>query len=751
MEKKVIYRDRQEITVDDLNNAQDFSDIAQQHIVMDAITGERQFVGLVVTKKSATEIEISSGRLWEGATGCVYELAQPLVQSLFNMLPLSDEKWLAVTVFGVTKDEHIQPRDFLIDTQTGQTQPEAVAVERHRVVTTHIASGLESPTPQKPEPPTGYTLIAHVRLTPSGIEEIILNEKGVLPRLDRVAAQVWDIQRWRAQISPRVDTLTTDVAGLQAALRGSGQQQQYRELAAALARLQEQMSLPDGHGNFSADYFYNDSESDIERAEYHARTDRGLRMPWEALSDKALRFANPYEKAVKAHTGVILPAYRDVVRLETSNHTGSIPIASYQYQTIEYTEGLMTHTRTSYGKETRYISANGLQDTYAYDSNTNIYTDPDGKKWQLRGIEYYTPTAHPMAGSRGYLVEVTEETYQEPYVYTTEKTRQINGAQIAQTFLNAQNGYMTGIGLWFAKFDRSAPITVLITETTLGQPDLSRVVGVGNIDTAQFDSATSDVVARFIDPVYLQGGKRYAIVLITAGDHEVHIVSGAEYAQGTLFEAIDGVYFQGDNTRDLRMKLYFAHFDSARTVVNLEPLELAGGITHIDLKVQGVIPDGCELHYEYQINGRWIAIAEGTAENLVNLPPLLPVRMVFIGTSDLMPCIGIASQIRVSRPAKAFCHFSTQRTLTDAKDVIEVQVLAVGFDAALHTLDLYLHIDGNRVIPASTTDKQESDGIRRITRFELAAPTDTYSIELKGTTSTARECFHVAQRIDLGL
>ena len=751
MEKQVIYRDRQEITVDDLNNAQTFADDAQRHIIADAITGERQFVGLVVTKKSATEIEVSAGRLWEGATGCVYELAQPLVQSLFNMLPLSDEKWLAVTVFGVTKDEHIQPRDFLIDTQTGQTQPEAVAVERHRVVTTHIASGLESPTPQKPEPPTGYTLIAHVRLTPSGIEEIILNEKGVLPRLDRVAAQVWDIQRWRAQISPRVDTLTTDVAGLQAALRGSGQQQQYRELAAALARLQEQMSLPDGYGNFSADYFYNDSESDIEHAEYHARTDRGLRMPWEALSDKALRFANPYEKAVKAHNGVILPAYRDVVRLETNNHTGSIPIASYQYQTIEYTEGLMTHARTTYGTETVYVMGNALVDRYAYDAATNIYTDANGKKWQVKGTPYYRPTAHPVGGDRVILIEVIEETYEEPYVYAAEKTHQINGAQIAQTFLNAQNGYMTGVGLWFAKFDRSAPITVLITETALGQPDLSRVVGVGNIDATQFDSATSDVVARFVDPIYLQGGKRYAIVLITAGDHEVHIVSGAEYAQGTLFEAIDGVYFQGDNTRDLRMKLYFAHFDSARTVVNLEPLELAGGITHIDLKVQGVIPDGCELHYEYQINGRWIAIAEGTAENLANLPPLLPVRMVFIGTSDLMPCIGTTSQIRVSRPAKAFHHFSTQRTLADAKDLIEVQVLATGFNDAIHALELYLLIDGNRVIPASITDKQEPDGMRRIARFELVAPTDTYSIELKGTTSTARECFHVAQRIDLGL
>ena len=63
MERKVLFRDRQEFQAADVNNLQTFADEMFQHIVTDAITGERQIVGLQVTAKSATEIEIALGRL----------------------------------------------------------------------------------------------------------------------------------------------------------------------------------------------------------------------------------------------------------------------------------------------------------------------------------------------------------------------------------------------------------------------------------------------------------------------------------------------------------------------------------------------------------------------------------------------------------------------------------------------------------------------------------------------------------------
>ena len=62
MEKSVIYRDRQELQAADLNNTQAWGDEARRHIVSDAITSERQFVGLTVSGRSATELEVAVGR-----------------------------------------------------------------------------------------------------------------------------------------------------------------------------------------------------------------------------------------------------------------------------------------------------------------------------------------------------------------------------------------------------------------------------------------------------------------------------------------------------------------------------------------------------------------------------------------------------------------------------------------------------------------------------------------------------------------
>ena len=73
MERQVIYRDRQELQPADLTNAQTFADEALRNVVKDAITGERNIVGMVVNQKSATEIEIAPGRLYDGSTGKMRE------------------------------------------------------------------------------------------------------------------------------------------------------------------------------------------------------------------------------------------------------------------------------------------------------------------------------------------------------------------------------------------------------------------------------------------------------------------------------------------------------------------------------------------------------------------------------------------------------------------------------------------------------------------------------------------------------
>ena len=104
MEKQVLYRDRQEIQSEDFNNAQTFAANSLAHLVIDAITAERMVTGLQVGKKSATELEIAPGRLWDGVTGKIYEMPEAQTVSVFSQLPLIDKKYLALCVIGQEQD-----------------------------------------------------------------------------------------------------------------------------------------------------------------------------------------------------------------------------------------------------------------------------------------------------------------------------------------------------------------------------------------------------------------------------------------------------------------------------------------------------------------------------------------------------------------------------------------------------------------------------------------------------------------------
>ena len=76
--------------------------------------------------------------------------------------------------------------------------------------------------------------------------------------------------------------------------------------------------------------------------------------------------------------------------------------------------------------------------------------------------------------------------------------------------------------------------------------------------------------------VFLTGGIRYAIGVITAADHWLATAAGASYQAGTLFYVLDGAYQQGDAARDIMFSLYQASFATSRTVIDLNPLSLAG-------------------------------------------------------------------------------------------------------------------------------------------------------------------------------
>mgnify|MGYP000179830600 FL=1 len=184
MFKKVIFRDRQELQAQDLNNVEEFTDNSLQALIEDAVSERAHYTGFGVIQQGTTEIRVEQGRLYKNGNIFVLEQAQEI--NLFQYLPMATKRICAVVVWGSEVETEVEPRDFLIDVVQGTTEPRAVAMQKLRLANVNIVPGVESADPQPPAIQEGLVPVAYIHLTTTGIEKIERLERYVLPKLRQV-------------------------------------------------------------------------------------------------------------------------------------------------------------------------------------------------------------------------------------------------------------------------------------------------------------------------------------------------------------------------------------------------------------------------------------------------------------------------------------------------------------------------------------------------------------------------------------
>src|SRR5262252_5473652 len=212
MEHRVLYRDNQELQAADFINQQDWAQKALDHIVNDAINSESAYYGFTLTKVAQTQIQTSPGRLYNA--GAVYARDENVVMDLFNDLPVTTKRQFAIVAWGQTVQEDIQPRDFVIDADTGQAEPQSVAMEETRYCNVNYVRGTESADPQPPSIDANVLLIGYVTCDPTGIISFTQNLDTQIDNLALVAGAVNALNSWRSIITGIIDTLRTDLANL---------------------------------------------------------------------------------------------------------------------------------------------------------------------------------------------------------------------------------------------------------------------------------------------------------------------------------------------------------------------------------------------------------------------------------------------------------------------------------------------------------------------------------------------------------
>lgn len=765
MLRRVNIQDWQLVTESDFNN---FGIFPQQ--TFDAILGDLgpglAFAGFGVAQSGPASVVLGPGRLYTNA-GPVYYIGEGAGAEidLLAQLPVVTRRWAAITIWGQEIETVTEPRSFLTDATTRATVQRVIATETRRHVNYAAVLGTEAPDPVRPAITSNVLTVAWVLLSPTGIAGILSNEEARANSLRSLGIRAADQDLWRSRTGTRLDTLASDLASLSGRLDNTAQLGFVLDLSRDMARVKEQAGLPQSYTAWSADRFLTPQYSETTDLAYMAKVEEGIRFPPAAERNAQIALLDQFNQTVTVQNNFVLPTYTEVARIEVLGNDAELSIAQYSFQTINWVQLAKTRLRIRFGTPFWWCSNSWwwddwghegvLQFDLTYDPIKNIFVRPTtGETFQILTGSYTDWPDHTVIRLQQFWVDEVVDEYYWDRVVTTDG---VNGSIIGQTFLLAQEGWLTSVDLFFTRAAGDGDVNVMICETWNGAPVFDRVIAKTTIPAAQLRTYPLSSRAAFT-PAYLKKD-RYAIVLQTAGNHFVSLVTNNKFAQGSLFHSTDGAWAMGDLNRDLTFRLNFAQFEATRVAVQLMPLELTNGIAAVDINVDSVRPAVCSTTFEVQIGGVWTAFGAYESNPLTGLPAMLPFRVVFTGTTDTMPGIGVGPNgwVYTWRPRPDFRHVSTIQTLPTPCNTIYVDLVLEQWRGTPQTCNVRLLTGAGyttQVTPTVVDDRQDRRDATAITRrctFNLPSPVNSFRIRIDGTTDNVLDCFHVADRVQVSL
>lgn len=759
-EKRTIFRERQEITPDDLNNPQIFGQQALDNVRLDALEAGRRFVGFGVTQQTANVVRVAAGRLW--FDGKVYFRDEPdgVALDLNNLRPKLQKLVVAIVAWPDTKLEAEQERDFEVDAQSQTFVGDTVAMEEWRYARLEAVPGQEGVAPQAPVIDTTAVIVATVLMGQGGIETITRNEAKVLRNLSAVADDVADLLTFREETEPQVSTIKTDLARIGADLEQGGDKELLLQIAGDMAQVKAQLGLPDTYVDYRALPFLDETKSNLAAPGYAARIMEGLRFPYAASATSELALLNPNQAQAKvSQAGLLLPAYQKIERRITKGHNGDISLAEYSSQEDRgVTKLAMSRSRIRFGAdfEATIGSAWWNGGTYSERANNGVrgVFQKNGETFQVYETGRVDQDGHKIVR----LAKFWTDEISTPYWSRLNTELNLFGYAHVETYLNGQDRWITELGPHMTGKPANGSVTIGACRTYRGEPDFEQILAMTTVDAAdiQLVGGTGAFPMIPIEPTFLKGGERIGYFIVT--QHPFRM--GVTDAQTAALQGATGAYFYGMNggVWNTRPDIHLiwrdstAVFPSAKVDIDLAPLQLAGGIQGIDILADTIRPGSTDLVYSVLINGTWRSLDEFDPGILTDLPVVAQFRATFIGTSDVMPGLRLTgSQVTTSRLAIAAKHVSTTKTVTPAAPKVVVKARLRGFQSGHHTIAFKIDRGpGNIETPDTVATVEQPDGtVEMNATFNLAAATTAFQSIIEMGTDAAARPFVVAHAIEV--
>jgi len=397
---------------------------------------------------------------------------------------------------------------------------------------------------------------------------------------------------------------------------------------------------------------------------------------------------------------------------------------------------------------------NRFTSTPAYGSNLNVNQYPIATEYKTRTRRYTRRSWRVGHYYRWLRYRRRRYVVTRSYTVTTVEAQQValQGSMMAQTFRADAQKVLTGLEIYCYRpgtYAGSSP-RVILCETQFGQPDLNQIIAHGAfVNDAQFQGAGSSTAYRCtVDldrPVLLDEGKSYAFIVAADGQFNV-IYNSNNDRTGGIFYTQDAAAWNQDIAKDIAFGLRVAQFADTETTIEIDPVELSGGIASIKQDLQAEVPGGGDVQTEFELNGTWFPVVE--MDNLTNLPPHTPMRLVMTGTEDAMPFLNVpGSTVTGLRAATDLKYFSKERP--EAKQV-RITYELIGFEEALHTFDPGIIANGVRHTPSLIEHQDSADGnIRSLSAVFDLPNIMAYRHDIEGSTINPARGFDISSIIEL--
>jgi hypothetical protein len=480
MEKRVLIDTWQKVTKDDFLKFGLFPQGSFDTVVGRLLIPDLAFSGFAVTQTGPAEVTVAEGRLF--ANGKVFFNNQEggTQQDMLARLPAVTRRIVAITVWGLEQDSKLEPRTFLVDSETRAVVSRETSTEHWRWANIGAASGFEGPDPQPPAVPTDVMTVAWVTLTNLGVESIRMNTEGMAPTLREADSRLNEFDGWRGRVGTRLDTLGSDLASLATRLIGTARQNFVLDVVRDLSRVKQRIGLPDDYTAWSEDHFLDTSESDVLHVDYLCRIDEGVRFGDAAANNSQIGLLNQFDANVSQQDFFVLPAYNEVARIVVDGFDSEQAISQYPFQTITTAQKTRVRYRYRFGSLfwvcTNWLWWNGDPSgghgqTQSYDPISGIFKFSDGEMFQVADEDRLLVDQHVSLRVRQVWTDLFET---EAYWDVVAINSSISGSIMAETFLNSQDGWLTKLQLPFTRVAATGDVTVLITDTINGAPDYTR-------------------------------------------------------------------------------------------------------------------------------------------------------------------------------------------------------------------------------------------------------------------------------------